>query len=148
MRTIITQSTGTEDVEEEPDAEQDHALGPLHEPALGVVAEALGAGPLVGDEHRERGRREGEDREVRAFADEVPGDAAEDDRVGDAVGDGVEERAARAGLAGAAGDRAVEQVDEAARDEAEHRPAQLAGPDEQRGDDRERRARRPSGGWR
>ena len=54
---------------------------------------------------------------------EVPGDAAEQQRVGDPVGDGIEERAPGGHLPGAAGDGAVEQVAEAAHgdpDDAEH----------------------------
>ena len=41
-------------VEQQADAEEDDALGPLHEAAAGVEAERLGLGPLVGDQHRGR----------------------------------------------------------------------------------------------
>ena len=51
VSTSITQSTGTrKDGRQEPDAEQDHPLGPLHEPALGRDPQRLGLGPLVGDQ--------------------------------------------------------------------------------------------------
>ena len=86
-------------VEREADAEQHHALGALHEPAARVVAETLGLGALVGDQHRQRDRREREHRAAPAVAAEVPGDPTEDDRVRHAVGDRVEERAARRGAA-------------------------------------------------
>ena len=93
MSTTISHRTGTRTLNIESDTEHDHALGPLHEPALGRVVERLGPGTLVRDQHRERGGGEREHREVRALAREVPGTPAEDDGVGDAVGDGVEERA-------------------------------------------------------
>ena len=132
---------GDEQVEEQRDAEQHHALGPLHEPALGVVAETLGPGPLVGDRaSRARRRRtrgsdgtgsgpRGTRRHRRARR------ASETRSV-------TESKNAPRGLAWprATGDGAVEQVDEAARDEPEHGPAQLADRDEQRGDDREAEA--------
>ena len=67
VRTIITQSTGTRMLKKSPMPSRHHPLGALHEPTLGVVAEPLGPGPLVGHEHRERGRGEREDRVVRAL---------------------------------------------------------------------------------
>ena len=125
-----------DDVERERDAEEHEPLGALHQPAARVEAERLGARPLVRHEHRARRDREREDRLVRRPAGEVPGDAAEQQRVGHAVGDGVEERAARAGLAAPAGDRAVEQVADAGDDHADDRPREVARPDEDRGRDR------------
>ena len=130
-------------VEREPDAEQHHALGALHEPAARVVAESLGLGALVGDQHRERDRREREHRAAAAVAAEVPGDATEDDRVRHAVGDGVEERAARRGAARGARDRAVEEVDDPARGQADDGPHEVPGRDEQR---REHRQSEPQRG--
>ena len=113
-------STGTRMSNARPIAEQHHALGALHEPAARVVAQALGLGPLVGDRaSRARPPRSARTGSVAAVPTEVPGDAAEDDRVGDAVGDRVEERATRGRPARLRGDRAVEQVDEPARGQAD-----------------------------
>ena len=88
------------------------ALGPLHEAAPGVEAERLGLGPLVGDEQRgaEHGHRAAAAMRPGWVVGEVPGDAAEQQRVGDAVGHRVEEGAAGRGGAGGLGHRAVEQV--------------------------------------
>jgi hypothetical protein len=129
-------------VEREADAEQDEPLGALHQPAARAVPEALGLGALVGDEHREPGRGEGEDRELRAAVRQVPRDAAEEDDVRDAVGDRVEERAARTGAAAVARDGAVEDVRDAGREQADETPDQVAVRDEDRGADR---AREPDG---
>ena len=83
-----------QDVEHERDAEQHEALGPLHEPAVGVEAERLGPRPLVRDQHRARGDGEREDREVRRARRARYQATPPNTGVGGAVGDGVEERAA------------------------------------------------------
>ena len=58
---------------------------------------------------------------VERAAGEVPGHAAEQERVGDPVADRVEERTPLAGGAALAGDRPVEHVGEAGEQEPEHR---------------------------
>ena len=123
---------GHEDVEREADAEEHQTLGALHEPAARGEAQRLGAGSLVGDEHRQREHREHEHRDVLALVGEVPGDADEDRGVGDAVAHGVEERAAWAGPAALAGDRPVEDVGEAGEDEADHAEHEVAVRDRER----------------
>ena len=45
-------------------AEEDEPLGPLHEAALGVIAERLGLGPLVGDDGAHADDREGQQRHL------------------------------------------------------------------------------------
>ena len=81
-------------VEEQREAEGDDPLGPLHQAAAGVEAERLGLGPLVGDQQRggEHGERQHGDA-ARLGGGEVPGDAAEEQGVGEAVGHRVEEGA-------------------------------------------------------
>ena len=114
---------GHENVEGEADAEQHHPLGAFHEAAAGVVAEPLGPGPLVRDRASSNAAaanaRSGR---YRALTGEVPGDSTEDDGIRHAVGDGVEERAAWAGLPAAPGDGTVEEVDEATRRRDRARP--------------------------
>ena len=114
-------------VEQEADAEGDDPLGALHEAATRVEAERLGLGPLVGDEHRraEHGHRQHRDA-TGVGGGEVPGDAAEEQRVGDAVAHGVEEGAAGTGGAGRLGHGAVEQVGQRAEHEQEEPGAQRA----------------------
>ena len=59
VSTSITHRIGIEQrVEQQAEAQQDDPLGPLHEAALGVEAERLGLGPLVGDEQRRRPARQ------------------------------------------------------------------------------------------
>ena len=103
-----------------PDPEGDDPLGPLHEAAPGVEAERLGLGPLVGDQHRRREDGQGQHGDPAGVGGgQVPGHAAEQQRVGDAVGHGVEEGATGAGGAGRLGHRAVEQVGQRAQHEQE-----------------------------
>ena len=92
----MTQRIGTSSQSNRrPKPEHDDALGPLHEPAPGVEAQRLGLGPLVGDEHRGGEHREGQHGDAaRLGGGEEPGHAAEEQRVGDAVGHRVEEGAA------------------------------------------------------
>ena len=95
VRASMTHSTGMRsDVEQQAEAQEDHPLGALHEAALGVEPERLRLGPLVGDEHRGAEDGEGQHGDVaRVAGRQVPGDAAEEHRVGEPVGDRVEERA-------------------------------------------------------
>jgi hypothetical protein len=62
----------------------------------------------------------------------------EEHRVGDAVGDRVEERAARSGPTGVACHRPIEDVRDARGDHAEDGDEEVAGGDEERGADGER----------
>ena len=72
-RTSRTQSTGTKmTAAQEGDAEQEHALAPLHEAALGREPERLRLGPLVGDERGHRQDGHGQQRQV-AVAPVRPG---------------------------------------------------------------------------
>ena len=65
VRTSITHRIGTQQrVEQQAEAQQDDPLGPLHQAALGVEAERLGLGPLVGDQRRQRQDGERQDRHV------------------------------------------------------------------------------------
>ena len=113
------------------EAEHHHPLGPLHEAALAVEAEALGPGPLVGDEQREHGHGEGQDGEVGVAPGVVPGGAAQDDAVGHPVADRVEEGAPGAGGAARLGHRPVEHVGQPGEGEEEGAPAEVAGGDGQ-----------------
>ncbi len=64
-RTKSTQSTGTKiDGAQERDAEQEHALGPLHEAALRRETQGLRLRPLVGDQSGHRQDAHGQQREV------------------------------------------------------------------------------------
>ncbi len=71
---------------------------------------------------------------MRGLSGEPPRAAAEEQRVRDAIGHRVEERAARARLAAAARDRAVEQVADPGDDHADDGPAVVPGRDQHRGD--------------
>ncbi len=95
----MSQSIGINTGNAERDAEQHETLGAFHQTAAGIEAQRLGPGSLVGDEHRARRDREREDREVRGLRGQMPRHATEEQRVGRAVGDGIEERTPRARLA-------------------------------------------------
>ena len=91
-------------VQEQGDAEQDEALRPLHEAALGVVAEGLRLGPLVGDDgadaedrERQKGQR-GILPEAKYHAT-PPKMSPSDDPVGDRVEEGPFLEAVPAALA-------------------------------------------------
>ena len=118
-RTKRIQSTGTKmAVLNKADAEQEHALGPLHEAALGREAERLRLGPLVGDQRGHRQDGHGQKREVAiASVQQIPGAADHEDGVRDAVGDRVEERAPDRRGARGLGHGAIEQVVHARDDE-------------------------------
>src|SRR5919199_6449281 len=104
--------------EDEPDGDDDDALGAAPYADVAAQAERLGASAGVADEERARDGPEGE-----ADADEivVPGederDRAEDDALADAVGGRVEEGAEGRALAARPRERAVEDVEDRADDE-------------------------------
>jgi hypothetical protein len=115
------------------DRQGDDALGPLHDPALGVQPERLGLGTLVGDQPRgghDRHRQHGQ--QAPLVGDQVPHDAADEHRVGDPVGRGIEEGAPHRRRPGRLGHRAVQQVGDR-RDQQQHEAqAEVAAADEQR----------------
>ena len=120
-------------VEQQAEGEEGEALGPLHEPALGVEPERLGLGPLVADQHRHAQHGEGQDRHPAVLGGgQEPGDAAEQQGVGQAVGDRVEEGAPGRGRAGRLGHRAVEHVGHGAQHEQQEAAPQGAGADRHR----------------
>ena len=103
------------------------ALGPLHEAALGVVAQGLGLGPLVGDDQRGGQHGQGQHGDAPGLGGgEVPGHAAEEEGVGHPVHDRVEERAAGRGGAGGLGHGAVEHVGDGAEHQEQEAQAEGA----------------------
>ena len=102
--TAVTQGEGEHDpqhadeqrVEQQAEPEQDDPLGPLHDPAPGVEARAPRPWPAGRrSAARRRARPSGSSGDApRVGAGEVPGHAAEQQRVGDPVGHRVEERPA------------------------------------------------------
>ena len=78
----------------------------------------------ISETQRHHGERQ--QRQVRRLvAGEVPGDAAEQQRVGDPVDGRVEERAALARCVGRLGQRAVEQVGQRGQDDEDQAEEQV-----------------------
>ena len=138
VRTSITHRIGTiSPSNSRREAERDDALGPLHQAAPGVEPERLGLGPLVGDQQRGGEHRERQHGDApRLGGGEEPGDATEEQGVGEPVGHRVEEGAPGRGGAGGLGDRAVEHVGDGGEGEEQQAGAQGAVAD---GDARRRR---------
>ena len=123
-----------QDRDQQAEAQQDDALGTLHEPALGLEAQRLGLGPLVADErgqpHDGHGQH-GQDPTV--VGREEPRHATEQQHVGDTVGHGVEVRPPLAGGAGGLGQGAVEHVGQCGQDDQDEPGQQVARTDGDRG---------------
>ena len=102
-------------------------LGPRHEPRLAPHPERLRLGARVAHEERADERHEdASQRDLVALIREHDRDRAQDQPLRQAVGGRVEEPAERRQLAVRAGQRAVEDVEDRARDEDHRGPHEVA----------------------
>lgn len=116
----------------EPDGQRDDPLRPLHDPTLGVEAERLRLGPLVGDQPRQRHHRNRDHhQQAPVVVDEVPDHAPDQHRVRHPIGGRVEERTPDRCRAGRLGHGAVEEIGYGRNDQQDAADAQLTPGDEE-----------------
>ncbi len=122
-----------EEIQERAGDEADQAFGALHHPDAALDADGLGPRLRITHHHAADQRGHGEDRSARVGrAREEHDDAEQDDEVRVTVDHRVEEGAERRDLAGGAGQRSVEEVEQAGQDQEQAGAAGAPG-DEGRG---------------
>ena len=117
--------------EQQTEAEDDESFGALDEATSGVESEGIGLGPDVGHERCRHVRRDRQHHRPRpaVVVRQVPGDAAEEEPVGQTVRHRVEEGPTEAGLAPRLGDGSVDQVGDARQHEEQESEVEPAGAD-------------------
>jgi hypothetical protein len=124
------------------DRDEHDPLGPPHQPDGAAEAEGLRLGARVADEERaDQGDEDARERRLVPLLREHEGDRAEHEALRDAVGGRVEEAAELRQLAVRSRERAVEDVEDAARDERDRRPDEVLLVDQDGRDRVEREAR-------
>ena len=120
--------------EEKADAEEDDSLGAFHDATFGIKAKCFGLCPLIGNDERstEHCHRQ-QWHEATVGVGEIPSDTAQQHRVGNAVGHGVEKRSSRTGGSSGFRNCAIKRIGETGENEEQQSEGQETGRNRHRG---------------